>query len=95
MAFARLVWRLGGITAGIFGAKALGGLGGVALMSQLCGTLLGIVVVFAGGIVVYGKNYFVWQEVKMGIFYAGSMLQQVTEDVGRVGVMESKLLSSR
>ena len=45
---------LGGIAAGIFGAKALGGLGGVALMPQLCGTLLGIVVVFAGGIVVYG-----------------------------------------
>ena len=44
----------GGIAAGIFGAKALGGLGGVALMSQLCGTLLGIVVAFAGGIVVYG-----------------------------------------
>ena len=44
----------GGIAAGIFGAKALGGLGGVALMSQLCGTLLGIIVAFAGGIVVYG-----------------------------------------
>ena len=44
----------GGIAAGIFGAKALGGLGGVALMSQLCGTLLGIVVAFVGGIVVYG-----------------------------------------
>ena len=44
--------------------------------------------------VVYGKNYFVWQEVKMGIFYAGSMLQQVTEDVGRVGVMESKLIAT-
>jgi Amt family ammonium transporter len=44
----------GDIAAGIFGAKALGGLGGVALMSQLCGTLLGIIVAFAGGIVVYG-----------------------------------------
>ncbi|MEI6301977.1 MAG: ammonium transporter [Betaproteobacteria bacterium] len=44
----------GGIAAGIFGAKALGGLGGVAFMSQLCGTLLGIVVAFAGGLAVYG-----------------------------------------
>ncbi len=44
----------GGLAAGIFGAKALGGLGGVAFMSQLLGTLLGIAVALIGGFVVYG-----------------------------------------
>jgi Amt family ammonium transporter len=44
----------GGIAAGIFGCKALGGLGGVAFMSQLIGTLLGITVALIGGFVVYG-----------------------------------------
>jgi len=44
----------GGIAAGIFGAKALGGLGGVAFMSQTIGTALGIVIALAGGFLVYG-----------------------------------------
>jgi Amt family ammonium transporter len=44
----------GGIAAGIFGAQALGGMGGVALPSQLAGTLLGILIALAGGLVVYG-----------------------------------------
>ena len=44
----------GGIAAGIFGAKALGGMGGVAFMSQLAGTALGIVVALTGGFIVYG-----------------------------------------
>lgn len=44
----------GGIAAGIFGAKALGGVGGVSLMSQLIGTGMGIVIALAGGYVVYG-----------------------------------------
>ncbi len=44
----------GGIAAGIFGAKALGGLGGVAFGAQLAGTSLGIVVALAGGAIVYG-----------------------------------------
>jgi Amt family ammonium transporter len=44
----------GGIAAGIFGAKALGGLGGVAFMSQLLGTLLGVAIALAGGLAVYG-----------------------------------------
>ena len=43
----------GGIAAGIFGMQALGGLGGVSLMSQLSGTVLGIVIAFGGGYVVY------------------------------------------
>ncbi|MCK9989682.1 MAG: ammonium transporter [Rugosibacter sp.] len=44
----------GGVAAGIFGATALGGRGGVALASQVLGTLLGIAVAFAGGWIVYG-----------------------------------------
>ena len=46
------VW--GGLAAGIFGLKALGGIGGVAFMSQLCGTLLGIAIAGIGGLIVYG-----------------------------------------
>lgn len=44
----------GGIAAGVFGAKALGGLGGVSFVSQFLGTLMGIVIAFVGGYVVYG-----------------------------------------
>lgn len=44
----------GGIAAGIFGSKALGGLGGVSFMSQLVGTALGIVIAVAGGAIIYG-----------------------------------------
>ena len=44
----------GGIAAGIFGLKSLGGLGGVSFSAQLVGTLMGIVVAFVGGYVVYG-----------------------------------------
>lgn len=44
----------GGIAAGIFGLEALGGMGGVSLISQLIGTALGIVVAFGGGLLVYG-----------------------------------------
>ena len=44
----------GGIAAGIFGLKSMGGLGGVTFMSQLAGTLLGISVAAAGGLMVYG-----------------------------------------
>ena len=44
----------GGIAAGIFGLQALGGMGGVAFMSQLVGTLAGVVIALAGGFVVYG-----------------------------------------
>jgi ammonium transporter, Amt family len=44
----------GGIAAGIFGAKSLGGLGGVSFISQLLGTSLGVVIALTGGAVVYG-----------------------------------------
>jgi Amt family ammonium transporter len=44
----------GGIAAGIFGSKALGGLGGVSLASQVIGTGLGVVIAIVGGVIVYG-----------------------------------------
>ncbi|MCP1468168.1 MULTISPECIES: ammonium transporter [Pseudomonas] len=46
------VW--GGIACGIFGQTALGGLGGVSLISQLIGTGLGVAVALGGGLLVYG-----------------------------------------
>jgi Amt family ammonium transporter len=46
------VW--GGIAAGIFGSAALGGMGGVSLMSQVIGTALGVIVAFVGGYIIYG-----------------------------------------
>jgi hypothetical protein len=39
-----------------------------------------------------GKNHFVWQEVKMGVLYAGSKLQLVDEQTGKAGVGECKLI---
>ncbi len=44
----------GGIAAGIFGAKALGGIGGVALGAQLAGTALAIALALVGAVLVYG-----------------------------------------
>jgi len=44
----------GGIACGIFGSKALGGLGGVTLSAQLIGTAMGIGIALVGGFVVYG-----------------------------------------
>ena len=44
----------GGIAAGIFGTTALGGLGGVSVMSQIVGSLVGIAYAVAAGAVVYG-----------------------------------------
>ena len=44
----------GGIAAGIFGSQALGGAGGVSLMSQLVMTGLAIAVALLGGMLVYG-----------------------------------------
>lgn len=44
----------GGIACGIFGTKALGGMGGVAFMPQLIGTAIGIAVAVAGALLVYG-----------------------------------------
>jgi Amt family ammonium transporter len=44
----------GGVAAGIFGAKAFGGLGGVSLGAQLIGTVMGVAWAAAGGLLVYG-----------------------------------------
>jgi Amt family ammonium transporter len=44
----------GGIAAGIFGHKELGGIGGVSLLSQLVGTAMGVAVALAGGYAIYG-----------------------------------------
>jgi Amt family ammonium transporter len=44
----------GGIAAGIFGMKALGGMGGVSLAAQLIGTATGVMVALASGFAVYG-----------------------------------------
>ena len=44
----------GGIAAGIFGTKAMGGLGGVSLAAQFIGTLMGVAWAVVGGLVVYG-----------------------------------------
>jgi Amt family ammonium transporter len=44
----------GGLAAGIFGLKALGGTGGVSFMSQLIGTALGIAIALIGGTLIYG-----------------------------------------
>ncbi|MBN2864835.1 MAG: ammonium transporter [Thiotrichales bacterium] len=46
------VW--GALAVGIFGTAALGGLGGVAMASQIIGTLMGITVAVVGAIAVYG-----------------------------------------
>lgn len=46
------VW--GGIACGIFGQTALGGLGGVSLISQVVGSLAGVLVALLGGFTVYG-----------------------------------------
>ena len=44
----------GGIAAGIFGVKSMGGLGGVSFSAQLAGTAMGIVIALIGGLLVYG-----------------------------------------
>jgi Amt family ammonium transporter len=43
----------GGIACGIFGSQALGGLGGVSILSQLAGTVMGITIAVIGGFIVY------------------------------------------
>ncbi|MDH3326736.1 MAG: ammonium transporter [Gammaproteobacteria bacterium] len=43
----------GGIAAGIFGQKVFGGMGGVSLMSQIVGTLMGVAFATASGFLIY------------------------------------------
>lgn len=42
-----------------------------------------------------GKNYFVWQEVKMSVLLTNSKLTRTDEAAGRKGVMGSKLIASK
>jgi Amt family ammonium transporter len=44
----------GGLAAGIFGTKALGGIGGVTFTGQLIGSALGVGIALIGGFIVYG-----------------------------------------
>lgn len=39
-----------------------------------------------------GKNYFVWQEVKMGMLYARNLLHLSDEQTGKAGVLECRLI---
>ncbi len=41
-----------------------------------------------------GELYFVWQEVKMGVFSGGSKLQLVEPEVGMEGVRECRMIES-
>ena len=41
-----------------------------------------------------GKLYYIWQEMKTGMWKPRTMLRQVSEAVGRSGVQESKLIKS-
>jgi Protein of unknown function (DUF2846) len=42
-----------------------------------------------------GKNYFIWQEVKMGLLSAGSKLHIMDDAAGKAGVQECKLIASK
>ncbi|MBU3625391.1 ammonium transporter [Polynucleobacter sp. JS-Safj-400b-B2] len=44
----------GGLAAGIFGTKALGGIGGITFTGQLIGSALGVGIALVGGFIVYG-----------------------------------------
>jgi ammonium transporter, Amt family len=44
----------GGLAAGIFGAKALGGIGGITFTGQLIGSVIGVGIALVGGFIVYG-----------------------------------------
>jgi Amt family ammonium transporter len=44
----------GGLAAGIFGTKALGGLGGITFTGQLIGSAIGVGIAVVGGFIVYG-----------------------------------------
>jgi hypothetical protein len=38
-----------------------------------------------------GQNYFIRQYIKIGLFVGGANLEQVSEEVGKAGVLECKL----
>jgi hypothetical protein len=42
-----------------------------------------------------GHNYYVWQEVKMGLLSARSALQIVDEETGRAGIEDCELIETK
>ena len=42
-----------------------------------------------------GRLYYVWQEIKMGLFQPRTELKLVDETTGRAGVMESKRIATK
>jgi hypothetical protein len=44
---------------------------------------------------VAGKLYYIWQEIKMGLFQPRNELQLVDEATGRAGVLESRRIATR
>jgi hypothetical protein len=42
-----------------------------------------------------GKAYYVWQEVKMGLFEPRTELHKMDDDAGRAGVLECKMAHSQ
>ncbi|BCR05503.1 ammonium transporter [Desulfuromonas versatilis] len=49
-----IIGTWGGISAGIFGSTALGGMGGVSFVSQLAGSLMAVAYALATGALIYG-----------------------------------------
>ena len=49
-----IIGSWGGIAAGIFGYKELGGLGGVTFVSQVIGSFSAIIFALANGFIIYG-----------------------------------------
>jgi len=41
-----------------------------------------------------GRNYFVWQEIKMGMWSARTKLQEVDESTGREAIASTKMIAS-
>jgi len=60
--------------------------------NETFGTAVKMPVLVDGMAVGDTENYYVWQEVKMGLLMARSKLSQVSEEEGKQGVMESKLV---
>lgn len=46
-------------------------------------------------IAVAGRLYYIWQEIKMGLFQPRNELRLVDEATGRVGVMESRRIATK
>jgi ammonium transporter, Amt family len=75
MAFARLCRSWGGIAAGIFGYKSLGGLGGISFLAQISGTGAGVLYASTlGSIVCLALKYTVGLRLRRDEEFKGSDL---------------------